>query len=291
VDMQAVNRRVIESLIRCGAMDELKGTRSQKMAILDAAIETGLRAARDRNSGQSALFGDLFGGPEERSEEGELPAVPDWDAPQKLTGEKELLGFYVTGHPLDQYKDKLSELGTHTTATLEGVERGVEVKLCGLLTGIQRKRNQKQELWASMQLEDLQGTVDAMVFATKFKELGKELEEDKAVMVTAKILVDEGSAPRLSIQDLVALDNARVKLPAMLQLRVRLSGEDDPRAAELAALLGRKPGPASVRLVLEKPRDFSLTLDLAQKVRADKEMKAELARLFGSTSFEASGEA
>jgi DNA polymerase-3 subunit alpha len=290
VDMQAVNRRVIESLIRCGAMDELKGTRSQKMAILDAAIETGLRAARDRNSGQSGLFGDMFGPAAEKEREAELPNVPDWDAPQKLTGEKELLGFYVTGHPLDQYKDKVSELGTHTTAMLEGLDRGAEVKVCGILTGIQRKRNQKQELWAAMQLEDLHGTVDCMVFASRFADLGKYLEEDKAVMITAKVLVEEGSTPRLSIQDLVELDNARVKLPSMVQLKIRLNGEED-RAAALRELIVRKPGPASVRLVLEKSRDFSLTLDLATKVRADKEFQGELARLFGASSFEATGEA
>jgi len=291
VDMQAVNRRVIESLIRCGAMDELKGMRSQKMAILDAAIETGVRAARDRNSGQSGLFGELFGGGEEKHTEGELPFVPDWDAPQKLTGEKELLGFYVTGHPLDQYRDKINDLGSHNTSNLVGLERGVEIKVCGLLTGIQRKRNQKQELWAALQLEDLHGTVDCMVFASKFTDLSKYLEEDKAVMITAKVLVDEGSAPRLSIQDLVDLDNARVKLPAMLQLRVRLNGDEEQRAAALDELVKRKPGPASVRLVLEKSRDFSLTLDLTNKVRADKEFQGELAKLFGPNSFEASGDA
>ncbi len=291
VDMSSVNRRVIEALIRCGAMDELKGTRSQKMAILDAAIETGLRASRDRNSGQSGLFGDLFGGNEEKHEEGELPKVPDWDASQKLTNEKELLGFYVSGHPLDQYRDKVNDLGSHNTSTLIGVDRGVEVKVCGLITGIQRKRNQKQELWAAMQLEDLHGTVDCMVFASKFESLSKYLEEDKAVMITAKVLVDEGSAPRLSIQDLVALDNARVKLPAMLNLKIRLTDSEDKRALALAELVKRKPGPASVRIILEKSRDFSLTLDLTSKVRADKEFQGELSKLFGSTSYEASGDA
>lgn len=291
VDMSSVNRRVIEALIRCGAMDELKGTRSQKMAILDAAIETGLRASRDRNSGQSGLFGDLFGGNEEKNEEGELPKVPDWDAAQKLTNEKELLGFYVSGHPLDRYLDKVNDLGTHNTSTLTGVERGVEVKVCGLITGIQRKRNQKQELWAALQLEDLHGTVDCMVFASKFESLSKLLEEDKAVMITAKVLVDEGSAPRLSIQDLVALDNARVKLPAMLNLKIRLTDNEDKRALALEELVKRKPGPASVRIILEKSRDFSLTLDLTSKVRADKEFQGELSKLFGSTSYEASGDA
>lgn len=291
VDMQAVNRRVIESLIRCGAMDELKGTRSQKMAILDAAIETGLRASRDRNSGQSGLFGDLFSGGEEKHHEGELPRVPDWDTVQKLSGEKELLGFYVTGHPLDRYQDKISDLGTQTTATLVGLERGVEVKICGMLNAIVRKRNQKQEMWAALQLEDLQGTVDCMVFASKFDSLSKLLEEDKAVMITAKVLVDEGTPPKLSIQDVVALDNARVKLPSMVHLRVRLNGGEAVRAKAFHELIGRKPGTAAIRLVLEKSQDFSLTLDLTPKVRADKEFQSELAKLFGANSFEASGEA
>jgi DNA polymerase-3 subunit alpha len=88
----------------------------------------------------------------------------------------------------------------------------------------------------------------------------------------------------------VELDNARVKLPSMVHLKVRLNG-DEERAAELRELMRRKPGPASVRLVLEKSRDFSLTLDLATKVRADKEFQGELARLFGASSFEATGEA
>ena len=289
VDMQAVNRRVIESMIKSGAMDELPGARSQKMAVLDAAIETGLRAARDRNSGQSGLFGDLFGaGPEEKEEE--LPDVPDWDADQKLTGEKEMIGFYVTGHPLDQYKEKVMELGKYRSDTLAGLERGVEVRMCGILTGIQRKRNQKGELWAAMQLEDHYGNVDAMVFATKFAGLEKELVEDRAVLVTAKILVDEGAPPRLSIQDIIPLDNARVKYPAMVNLRVRLNGEEDRRSAALKDLIARKPGGASFRLIVEKSKDFSLTLDLAPKVKADKEFQAELARLFGPNSFDASGE-
>ncbi len=291
VDMTAVNRRVIESLIRCGAMDELKGTRSQKMAILDAAIETGLRASRDRNSGQSGLFGDMFSGGEEKHSEGELPKVPDWDSVQKLSGEKELLGFYVTGHPLDRYKDKIGDLGNQTTATLVGLERGVEVKICGMLNAIQRKRNQKQEMWAAMQLEDLHGTVDCMVFASKFEALSKSLEEDKAVMLTAKVLVDEGTPPKLSVQDVVALDNARVKLPSMVQLRVRLNGGEAERAQALEELIARKPGTAGIRMILEKSRDFSLTLDLTPKVRADKEFQGELSKLFGPNSFEASGEA
>ena len=138
IDMASCNRRVIESLIKCGAMDGLEGSRSQLMAVLDGAIEGGQRAARDRESGQSGLFGDFFGGGDgDTAQEHPLPNVPDWTDKEKLAGEKELLGFYVTGHPLDAYMDKVSELATYSTENIaeQELEKGTEVKMCGILTG------------------------------------------------------------------------------------------------------------------------------------------------------------
>ena len=90
-----------------------------------------------------------------------LPNVPDWTGQEKLTGEKEMLGFYITGHPLDQYMDKVRELATHATSSLEGLAKNTEVALCGILTGIQQKRNKKGKLWAALQVEDLEGSVEA----------------------------------------------------------------------------------------------------------------------------------
>src|SRR5271154_7152529 len=101
VDLGAVNRRMIESFIKAGAMDTLEGTRSQFFAVIDSAIETGARAQKDRLSGQSGLFAMLM--EETAASPHPLPKVPDWTGGEKLTGEKEILGFYITGHPLDQY--------------------------------------------------------------------------------------------------------------------------------------------------------------------------------------------
>ncbi|MEO8663130.1 MAG: DNA polymerase III subunit alpha, partial [Bryobacteraceae bacterium] len=161
VDMGAVNRRVIESLIRAGAMDTLDGARSQKFAAVEGAIEAGQRVWKDRESGQSGLFAAMF--ETEEAPEHKLPNVPDWTGPEKLNGEKELLGFYVTGHPLDQYIEKVKELANYDTSKLEGLEKGQEVAICGILTGIQKKRNKEGKLWAAMQLEDLVGSMEAMV--------------------------------------------------------------------------------------------------------------------------------
>ena len=283
VDLGAVNRRMIESLIKAGAMDSLEGTRSQKMAVLDRAMESGQRAWRDRECGQEGLFGEMLA----EHVEAPLPNVPDWTDKEKLSGEKELLGFWVTGHPLDGYADKISELATHDTSTLEGLAKGVEVRLCGVFTGVTRKRNKEGKPWASTVLEDRNGSVEALVFATSYERLAAEVIEDQAVLVTALALPEEGAAPKLSVQNIVALDNARVDFETVISIRVWLgrNGRQD-RAQALSELFQRKPGGTQVRLRLEAPRDFSVLLDVTSKVRPDKEFRAAVEAICGADAIE-----
>jgi DNA polymerase-3 subunit alpha len=286
VDLGALNRRMIESLIKAGAMDSLGGARSRVYAAVESAIEHGQKVWRDRQSGQAGLFGDL---PMEQMEDKPLPNVPEWTVAEKLAGEKEVLGFYVTGHPLEQFEDKVKELVTHDTSSLEGLERGVDVVLCGILAGIQRKRNREGRLWASMHLEDRQGTVEAVVFTTNFESVQDQLAEDRAVMVKGSVLPEENAPPKISVLDIVPLELARVSLPSLISIRVWLGqngGAQTDRAAELAKLFERKPGDTHVRLRLEKSRDFGVILDVDAKVRPDKEFKAELERICGPEAIE-----
>ncbi len=287
IDMGAVNKRVIESLIKAGAMDTLEGNRAQLFAIVDSAIETGLRTWKDRASGQSGLFGEMFGA--DAPADHPLPNLPDWTSQQKLSGEKEMLGIYVSGHPLDEFNDKISELATHDTETLEGLDRGVEVALCGILTGIARRRNKDGKLWAAMQLEDRKGALEAMAFTTQYDRLLTSLVEDKAVLVRAMVLPEDNAPPKLSIQDIVPLDVARVNLPSLISIRVRLGNNGNngnDKAQALEELFLRKQGSTEVRLRIEKPRDFSVILDVNAKVRPDKEFKAEIERICGPESIE-----
>ncbi len=285
VDLTAVNRRMIESFIKAGAMDSLGATRAQLFAVLDHAMENGARVWRDRQSGQSGLFATLMA--EMPPAAHPLPKVPDWSSHEKLAGEKEMLGFYISGHPLDQYMDKVRELATHYTPALEGLAKNTEVALCGILTGIQRKRNKEGKLWAALQVEDLEGAVEGMVFSTQYERLLDQFQEDKAVLVRALVLPEENAPPKISIQDIVPLENARVHLPSLISIRVPLNGSAEAgRAAALHDLFERKPGETGVRLRLEKPRDFSVILDVNAKVRPDKEFCAEVSRICGTEALE-----
>ena len=283
-DLGCLNRRMIESLIRAGALDSFEGNRAQLFLAVESAMEAGQRAQRDRLSGQGGLFGGFDD--EEPEPEKPLPDAADWTLSEKLAGEKELLGFYVTGHPLDAYEDKVRDLATHDTGKLEGLEKGVEVKICGVLTGIQRKRNKEQRLWASMQLEDRNGSVDALCFATAYEKLSAMVVEDKPLLVYGLVLPEEGAPPKLSVQDIIPLEVARVPMPGVISIRVWLGRNGIEKADALKELFARKPGDTSVRFKLDMARDFSVLLDVPAKVRPDREFRAEIERICGEGAIE-----
>src|SRR3984893_15847746 len=285
VDLTSVNRRILENFIKCGAMSSLQGNRAQLTAMLENAMASGQRAWKDRQRGQTGLFGMVADHP--AHQEHPLPLLPDWTPQQKLSSEKEVIGIYVTGHPLDAYTDKVAELSTHATETLEGLERGAEVAICGILTGITRKRNKEGKLWAAMRLEDRTGSVEAMVFTTQYDRLLAALVEDQAVLVRGLVLPEDNGPPKISVQEIVPLEVARLHLPTLISIRipVGMNGSVD-KAEALNQLFARKRGETEVRLRLEKPRDFSVILDVTPKVRPDKEFWAEVERICGPESVE-----
>jgi DNA polymerase III subunit alpha len=285
VDLNAVNRRVIESLIKAGAMDKFPGTRAQKMAIIDEAMETGQRARKDRESGQTGLFGELMGDDDSSAPPRTFPKVPEWDSRESLRGEKETIGYYVTGHPLDEYRWKVKELSTHNSESLSGVARGTEATICGVLTGIAKKRNKEQKPWAIAQLEDWAGSTEVLIFATRYETLQNEIEEDRPVLIFGKAMPDDDGSVKINVQEIVPLEQARVNLPSLISIRVRVDKEPD-RAERLKALFDRKPGETGVRLKLEKPRDFTLQLDVPARVLPDKEFKAEIEQICGPEAIE-----
>ena len=284
INLAAVNRRVIESLVKAGALDSTGANRAQLTEALDRAIDSGLRSSRDRAMGQHGLFGM-----EEDTEDSEQPManLQDWTGEQKLAGEKEVLGIYVSGHPLDRFREKISNVAKNYTDQLDGLEKGVMVELCGILTGIVRKTNREGKYWAAMKLEDSRGMVDAMVFATRYEELLGVLKEDNPVFVRAAVLPEEGAPSKLSIQEMVNLEDKRVDLPSLISIRVWLRDESSTEKADaLKELFGRKRGNTEVRLRLEKPRDFAIVMDVTSKVLPDREFRSEIERICGPECIE-----
>ncbi len=279
VDLKALNKRALESMIKAGALDSLGGTRAQLCAALDRAMEGGQKAGRDRESGQVGLFG--IPAPEEDEQ---LPTVDPWTDRDQLRYEKEMLGFYVTGHPLNAYAEKIRELSTHSSENLEGLAQGTEVAICGVVTTIQVKRNREAKLWAAVQLEDLSGTVDLLIFAASYESLRPMLVPDEPVLIRGSVRPDENGPPKVAVSDITPLDKARIRLPRQVFVKVRLhNGDVTPR---LADLFRRKPGETDVCFRLERRGDFLVLLDSGLRVRADREFCAAAEEILGPGAVE-----
>jgi len=203
------------------------------------------------------------------------------DPARKAPGRKRTPRFLRTGHPLDSYEEKIAELATHDSSRLEGLEKGNDVALCGLITGVQRRRNREGKPWASLSIEDRVGAIEGLVFTTSYESLAPLLIEDQAVFIRGSALPEEGNPTKVSVKEIIPLDVARIALPSLISIKVFVGRNGIDRASELHNLFARKPGETQVRLRIESSRDFSVILDVPGKVRPDREFRAEIDRICG----------
>ncbi|MEE8110818.1 MAG: DNA polymerase III subunit alpha, partial [bacterium] len=180
VDLRQVNRRVVESLIKCGAFDSTGARRAQLAAVLDAAFEGAAKAQQDRISGQSHLFGENGA---ESGPEPSMPQVQEWDEKEFLAQEKEALGFFITGHPLSRFKRELKLLTTATTATLGELSGSQKVRLGGLVSGLKVQTTRRGDLMARFNLEDLEGSAEVIVFPDCYRDSAPLLEGEEPLLL------------------------------------------------------------------------------------------------------------
>ena len=265
VDLRLLNKRVLESLIKAGAMDCF-GERSRVMATLDRAIERSQKAQRDKDAGQHGLFGvfdeapGAGGGAQEQ-----LEKAPEWEEHIRLQFEKDVLGFWITGHPLEKYQDKIADLHANSTADLLSFKRptgkGEDVPAVGMMTGVQVKKSKKGDLYANLSFEDMKGKIDAMVFPEAFKRLGDKVKLEVPVFVKGAVRIEEGAAPKFAINDIIPLEDAKVKLPRSLRIRIPLESSTEQTIDELHALFSAAKGDARVLFDLEREGDFTVVME------------------------------
>jgi DNA polymerase-3 subunit alpha len=287
VDLRLLNKRVIESLIKSGALDSL-GTRAQLMAVIDRALERAQKAQRDAESGQHGLFG-VFGdatpaaAPAER-----LPDVPDWDEPQRLAAEKEILGFFITGHPLQKYREKLEQFGALDTEAIGAMRQGTgrdEIYAGGLLAGVRVLKSKKGEQYAQAVLEDLAGAVDVLVFPEAYRRLGDRVRLEVPVLIRGSVRVEEGANPKLTVADIVPLDEAKPKLPRALRIRVPLEAASEATIDALCEICRQRKGEAKVLFDVERPGDFLAVMEAeGYNVLPDRAFIARVEELCGRGS-------
>ncbi|MBI3355225.1 MAG: DNA polymerase III subunit alpha [Nitrospirae bacterium] len=189
VDLHKVNKRMLEGMIKAGAFDSTGAKRSQLMAVLDQAVEDGAAAQRERDLGQTSIFGEELNGQETSAimTTPPLPSIAEWDQAQRLKYERELTGFYITAHPLTRYEATLNALSTAITVGLTELSDGKEVKICGIIATVKPMLTKKGDRMAYVTLEDLRGTVEVIVFPDLFKTAGELIAPERLVRITGTI--------------------------------------------------------------------------------------------------------
>ena len=188
-DLRMVNRRVIESLIKAGAFDSLKATRAALLAALDQAMEAGQRRQREREEGQGSLFEALAGPTAAAGAAGEppMPAVAEWPTEQLLAYEKEVLGFYLSGHPLERYRDHAQQLGTLSATDLATRPVGARVAVLGQVSSLRERATKSGNRMAFATLEAVDGAVSLTIFPEALKTCGAALRSQAPLLVKGRI--------------------------------------------------------------------------------------------------------
>jgi DNA polymerase-3 subunit alpha len=266
IDSRRVNRRVIESLIKAGAFDSLGAKRSQLFAILDTAMEQAQAAQRDRLSGQKSLFGVLPETEAAKSIEIKLPDIPEWPEKDKLAAEKETVGFYLTGHPLDSHRRELQMVTTSTLTDLSELHNK-PVRVGGLLKTRKNIISKKGDRMAFLTLEDISGVAEIVVFPKVYQACESLLDEDVPLIIQGKAEIDE-QTNKVIADEIISLDEARQKYIESTRIMLRSDQVSRRRIEDLKKLVLQNHGPCPVHLTLhydnrgevdiEIPKDSSI---------------------------------
>jgi DNA polymerase-3 subunit alpha len=302
VDLRVMNKRVIESLIKAGALDSL-GARASLMKAVDKAMERAQKAQKDEARGQSGLFGMFDEAPAPGHEVDDLPRVPDWEEGERLANEKEVLGFFVTGHPLDKYAEKLRNL-TGVIPVSEALERkppekrwgaqadpADELLVAGMILGLRvQKSKRDQKLYAQASLEDATGKIDLICFSRDYERLQGQLKIEAPVLVRGVLMGDEDAAPKISVSMILPLEEVQVKLPTGVRIRINLDRATEEMLSGLKSAADAAPGPGKIMLHLEKKGEYAVILEPdGMSVAADRGWVERMEELLGKGTIQALG--
>jgi len=282
VDLKAVNRKVFEALIKCGALDRLPGNRAQQLDALDSALEVASREARDRELGQSSLFGMI-----EEPHPSMKPSLRFQPAPttmEQLAWEKETLGIFVSGHPLADVAEALARTGAIAVRDLRDLEDDSPVKIAGLVTAVRRTLTKAQTQMLFATVEDTTGAIECIVFPKGYADLQSRFVEDGIVVVTGRLRLRErrGSTPgeevplelNVSVNDVQIFDrNAALRSlpPAGWHVTVTRREQID----DLALLMSEWPGTTPLVLHINGST-------VQRAVAADRRVRERLVAIVGA---------
>lgn len=286
VDPSKVNRRVVESLIRAGAFDSLNSNRTQLLRSVELALERSVRTQRDRASGQMGLFG--AGAAEPKRPEDKLEECAPWSSRETLQNEKEVLGFFLTGHPLEDFTDQIAKFADHDSQDLpdipvtRGFGRGVDVRVAGVIAA-RRYFDTAKGRMAKCRIEDLKGSFDLVIFSATCEKCEDKIRQDEPLLIIGYAKRDEDSGVDVIANEIYYLKDTEKILSKEAHFSFRADMVDSDQINALKRLIERFPGHCRPVIHVTIPNRSVVTCRLSEKYSLDpsNELVDEAKKLFG----------
>jgi DNA polymerase-3 subunit alpha len=286
VDLRLCNKRVVESLIAAGALDQIGASRAQLMAGLDQALGEAQVCQAERDAGQASLFGELAATDGAASARSPLPEVPPWSEAERLAKEKAVVGFFISGHPLQRYREDVRLFGTRTTATL-GTWSEHQVAAAVVVTAIKRRISRKTGAeYARLTLEDFHGTAEALVFPDTWSKLSDVIVLDRAMLLSGSYSTRDRGEDRAPFIVESAQPLSDIRSSGAVGVEVTWSANDAPDPAAVRAfnaLCATHPGPAPLFIAWSDGNGATARLrSRACRVSLDDEFLSALREVLGN---------
>ena len=277
VDSRSVNKKVIESLIKCGAFDSLGAKRAQLMQILDSTLEFASKLHKSFKGGQLSLFEGNF------SLKDELPDIEEWPIHQLLNFEKQLLGFFVTGHPLSKYKKLLEKMTPLTISQISKAHENKEIVVGGVLEILKITSTRKNaEMMAILKLEDTESQIEVFAFPRVYQEYLKNIRSGNLVIVKGKVSIKEDT-PKIISSKILSLEEALENIPS---LEITLPDTQEETLHKLREIFISFPGNTVIFLHFLDPRLKLIKIKVNEhKIKVCEEFISRLSLLVGEENF------
>ncbi len=284
IDLRKVNKKVIESLIKCGAFDATGARRSQMLAALEKAMEQAQRIQKDRQRKQASLFNLFPSSTPGGNGEVWYPPLDEWSDEEFLGYEKEALGFFISRHPLDRFTDIIRQFTTADTLTIMNFPKESEVKIAGIAGKLREINNRKGERMCFVTLEDLKGVVEVVVFADIFKNSADLIKSDQPLLISGRISrEDESDTTKIIAGTIVPLSRQAACCSADAHISLSLGEMSCEQLRDLKRAILDHPGQCRAFLHLLAPgqRETVLSLGDGFKVNPTPRFANELRSIFG----------
>jgi DNA polymerase-3 subunit alpha len=285
VDLRKVNKRVLESLIKSGAFDAFGANRSQLYAILEDLIEYGQRIQKEKSDPQMGLF--ELGNQPSNINCPKLPEIVEWKEKELLANEKEMLGFYITGHPLHRYRDLIEKFTNADADSIKTMNDHAGVRLAGMIRSVKVIKTKRGDLMAFATVEDMQGTFEATIFSALYAQVNELLAGDDPILVEGQLQKDENSTKVLAGK-IVPIQHAEETWTVSLHFYLNLADTDRDLLTRLHDVFKNHPGACEAYLHLRNEENTEAVIALPDhfKLKPTDSLKKEVTSLIGYQAIE-----